>query len=116
MLTNIKTAILELKGDIYNIITDFQSGHENAATLKVATVTQKILNVLADINSSGINEGLLIDYNNLNTILLNVTRSIENENYILIDDLFEYELIPIFDTWIFKLEDSISMEAAHEEK
>lgn len=110
---NIKTAIEELNVDVYSIITEFQSGHDNAATLKVAAVTQKLLNTLSSINSSDIKEVLNIDYNKLNTILLNTSKSLEIENYILINDLFEYELIPMLDTWISKLETSISREVVH---
>lgn len=113
---NIKTAIDELKADIYNVIFDFQSGHDNAATLKVAAVTQKILNVLSGINSSGINEILNIDYNKLNIILVNTSKCLETENYVLLDDLFEYELIPELDIWISKLENKSSMEAPNEGK
>lgn len=109
--TNIKAEIVELKADVFDIIAEFQAGHDNKATLKVAAVTQKIMNILASINSIGVSEILSIDFNILNTILLNTTKSLEIGNYILINDLFEYELIPMLNTWLSKLETSISEEA-----
>lgn len=114
--TSIKKIIEDIKVGLYSIIAQFQCGYEYAGKTNVAVVTQKLLKILSSIESSGIREVLNIDYNKLNTILINVSKSLETENYILIDDLFEYELIPMFDIWISKLEISISKEAEYEEK
>lgn len=113
---NIKTLINELKLEIQGAILNFQSGRDNAATLKVTTITQKLLNILSGIKSSNLVEVLEIDYNTLNTILLNVSKSIETENYVLIDDLFEYELMLMLDTWILKIDTLISSEEAYDRK
>ncbi|MDD3223521.1 MAG: hypothetical protein PHX70_02255 [Clostridium sp.] len=105
---NIKVSIEELKIELYNIIFLFQSGHDNSAALKVPYVTQRLLGILSSIKANNLEEALNIDYNKLNTILINVIKAIKMQNYILTDDLFEYELIPMIDTWNSKIQNITS--------
>lgn len=105
---NIKALIEELKTELYNIISLFQSGHDNSAKLKVPYVTQRLLSILSSVKANNLEETLNIDYNKMNTILINVTKAIKMQNYILIDDLFQYELIPMIDIWNSKIQNITS--------
>lgn len=95
-----------LKSNLYNIIYEFQSGNDNLAVIKVGSLSQEISKVMWNMKQNNLDELIEGSGSRLNNILLNVTNSIKNENYILIDDLLEYEFIPMIDEWISKLDTS----------
>ncbi|PJI09834.1 MULTISPECIES: hypothetical protein [Clostridium] len=93
-----------LKLNLYNIIYEFQSGHDNSAVIRVGSLSQEISKIMWNMNQNGMSNIIENDGRKLNNILLNVANSIKTENYILIDDLLEYEFIPMIDEWISKLD------------
>lgn len=101
-----------IKTDLFDIVKAFQSGHDNAATVQVATVTQKMLSLLNKINSGILKDILDIDYNKLNSILINISKALQIENYILIDDLLEYELTFMLDDWLSQIDCYIKSQGA----
>lgn len=45
-----------------------------------------------------------IDINSLNSFLNEIQQAMENDDYILVSDLFEYEIKPILTIWTQKIE------------
>lgn len=97
-----------LKNGINSIVEKFQDGHESDALhlLPLAIdglqwMTQ-VMTLTKDVQIGS------VDLSKFNEKLNEIVEAIENEDYILVGDLFEYEILPILEDTHVVIKDSIS--------
>lgn len=111
--------LLELKESYYEyiakvpqglqLIVDFLNNNELENALNGIADLAEGLEFLLKIEQAFVSEGLKINsrIHEAMTIFNEMSDSLENEDYILLKDLVEYELMPIFSSaseWIFQKE------------
>lgn len=97
VLNTAKEYINSLKGGIIQTVTYYQGGEESKAADFIVKICDgiewlvKALILTHDVINSEKN------LKQLNTKLEEIVEAFENEDYILISDLLEYEIMPILD-------------------
>ncbi|CBZ04610.1 hypothetical protein EXN25_03730 [Clostridium botulinum] len=108
----LKTAseyIGNLKIGIMNASENFQSGNENKALESIPLIVDgiewltQVIELTRDIQRSEISLG------ELNEKLEEIVEAVENGDFILVGDLFQYELIPVME----KIEEKVSLTLAN---
>ncbi|WP_209121464.1 hypothetical protein [Alkalihalobacillus sp. BA299] len=94
---------LKLIPAIEKIIDDFRKQRENEALKLLIEAIEGInwsIKVLYHTKDILKKYDVVFDENEINPILNEVTEAIKDEDYVLIADLLEYELLENFQTWI----------------
>ena len=88
----------KLKNGINKAINLIEEGNESRGCNYIADIAEgidwvvKVVILTSDIQKEK------IDYNSINEKLSEVVEALENEDYILLGDLFKYEILPLLDT------------------
>lgn len=97
VLNTLCSYMYSLKKGMGSAINKFQSGKENEALNLMPLIidgmqwTVQALTLTQDVYEKK------IDLNELNQKLEEIVEAMENQDYILVGDLFEYEIIPILE-------------------
>jgi hypothetical protein len=96
----LKTAdeyIDNLKNGIENLVNKINSGEEHNGVSLIPTMVDgldwlvNIIKLTSDLHNG------TISTENINEILAQIIEALENEDYVLIGDLFNYEFLPILE-------------------
>jgi hypothetical protein len=107
----LKTAndyIDNIKKGIEDIVNKINSGNENNGVLLIGQVADGIdwlanaLRLTKDIHKG------MISINDMNDKLKEIIEALENEDFVLIGDLFYYELLPVLDNIQDEIKKAIS--------
>lgn len=107
VLITIDIYLDNLECEIDRIASDFNSGNEAVGISKIVPLAEgidyisKAINLTKDVQK----EEIVLD--DLNEILNQIIDTLENEDYVLIGDLFYYELLPIIEDIHNKIKKSI---------
>lgn len=79
--------------DINNLVELFNEGRDKIACERVADITDKLAIVIEVLNviESQVSIG------DINSILLEIVEGLQNEDYVLVSDLFNYEVKPLLE-------------------
>lgn len=97
VLITAKEYIEELKKGVDNVAKYIQDGQEKNAFDLIAQIADgiewllKVINLTEDYHQGKISE------NNINEKLFEIVQAFDNENYVLVSDLFKYEIVEILD-------------------
>lgn len=109
--------LLELKNSYYEYIANVPTGLQNLMTFLAGNELEKAFNGIADlaeglefllkVEEALVNNGLFINsrLNESIAVFNEVNESLVNEDFLLLKDLIEYELMPIFSSaseWTFE--------------
>jgi hypothetical protein len=94
-----KLFIREIICDSHFVVLNFQAGYDKQGIFDVIQVTNKMLQLM---NVTKDNNLFDIDYIQLDKILLNISKAIEVKNFVLLNDMLEYELEPMLYDLILK--------------
>ncbi|KEH88688.1 hypothetical protein Z967_01325 [Clostridium novyi A str. 4540] len=86
-----------LENGIHQVVEAFQQEDENKGCTLIPLVAEGINWVVDVINLTRDVQKEQIDIANIDEKLEEVVEAIENEDYILVGDLFEYEVLPIIE-------------------
>ncbi|KOC31907.1 hypothetical protein [Clostridium botulinum] len=86
-----------LEGGIHQVVEAFQQEDENKGCSLIPLVADGIKWVVDVINLTRDVQKENIDISEIDEKLEEVVGAIENEDYILVGDLFEYEVLPIIE-------------------
>lgn len=97
VLITANTYIDKLKVGINNVVNDINSGNENSAMNAMNSIFDgiewltNVISLTRDLHKGKVSIG------NTNEVLLEMIESLENEDYVLISDLFQYEFLPVIE-------------------
>ncbi|WP_017752665.1 hypothetical protein [Clostridium tyrobutyricum] len=98
-----------LKNGISSIVEKFQSGNESEA-LNILPLAidglqwmAQVMTLTRDVQKGDLN---LVEFNEK---LEEIVEAIQNEDYVLVGDLFEYEILPILENTHTVIKDSINI-------
>lgn len=99
---------VKLEAGIVEAVRLFKSGEEGQATNMISYIIDG-MEWLSDAMrlTAGIHNQE-IDFEDINSKLLEVVEAFNNEDYILIADLFEYEILPTIGQWKVIIRNSIA--------
>lgn len=97
-----------LEGGIHQVVEAFQQEDENKGCSLIPLVADGINWIVDVINLSRDIQKEDIDVSQINEKLEEVVEAIENEDYILVGDLFEYEVLPIIEEVHKKIRDIVA--------
>ncbi|MCY6353973.1 hypothetical protein [Clostridium sp. ZS2-4] len=107
----IKTAseyIEKLEAGIIEAVRLFKSGEEGQANKMIHYIIDGIQWITDAMRlTSGVHEQK-IDYDEVNSKLLEIVEAFNNEDYILVGDLLEYEILPEIGKWKAIIRNSIA--------
>lgn len=100
MLEVLKTTdeyLEKLKKGIVDMVEEIQSGNEMKGVGSIPAIADGIGWVLEAVNNTKPVQKEIIEFNDINEFLNETVEGIENEDYILVGDLFNYEILPILE-------------------
>lgn len=100
MIEVLKTAdeyLEKLKKGIINIVEKIQAGNEMEGLGGIPAVADGIEWIIEAINSTKPVQKEIIEFDDINQFLNEIVEAIENEDYTLTGDLFNYEILPILE-------------------
>ncbi|EDS76706.1 conserved hypothetical protein [Clostridium botulinum C str. Eklund] len=89
--------LTNLEGGIHQVVEAFQQEDENKGCSLIPLVADGIKWVVDVVNLTKDIQKEVIDISQIDEKLEEVVEAIENEDYILVGDLFEYEVLPIIE-------------------
>ena len=101
--------LYKLRNGILELVDLMQAEKEHQAILLIPEISDgidwitKVIDLTSDIQKKQ------IEINHINEHLESIIEALENEDYILVSDIFNYEIIPILD----KVHDEIRMTIAN---
>ncbi|WP_456273260.1 hypothetical protein [Bacillus sp. AK031] len=103
-IKSIKEYIPKMVNGCKQTVEDLQEGNEANALQLVPHIIEGldwIVQALAGIQKNGLL--LNIDFNELNSHLGEMLSSLEINDYVLLADIIDYELVPILNDWLSKV-------------
>lgn len=86
-----------LEGGIYQVVEAFQQEDENKGCSLIPLIADGIKWIVDVVNLTRDIQKEDIDISQIDEKLEELVEAIENEDYILVGDLFEYEVLPIIE-------------------
>jgi hypothetical protein len=97
VLVTVEEYIYELKKGITNVVQYIQDGQEQSAFKLIGQIADGIEWLLQAIKlTKDYHQGKVSD-NNINEKLSEIVEALENEDYVLVSDLFNYEILEVLD-------------------
>lgn len=97
-----------LEGGIHQVVEAFQQEDENKGCSLIPLIADGIKWIVDVINLTRDIQKENIDISQIDEKLEEVVDAIENEDYILVGDLFEYEVLPIIEQIHKKIRDIVA--------
>ena len=97
VLNSVSEYLTKLKDGINKIVTLIQEGKEHQAIQIIPSAAEGIGWVIQAINLTKDVQKEIIDIDDINDFISEIVDAFENEDYILVGDLFEYEILPILE-------------------
>lgn len=107
----LKTAgeyIAKLQNGIKECSKYFQSGQSNKGAESVLPIIEGLQWLVDAVTLTVEIQRSPIISSEINDMLIEIVEAFKNEDYILIGDLFEYEIIPILDKWKESINNSLA--------
>lgn len=107
LLLNLKNHLSYLHGMVGEIVENLRQGDEFGGSSGIIkfidelNVSIEAINITKDIQKE------TIEASEINEILSSLVEALSNQDFILICDLFEYEVTPILEDWEKKISSSV---------
>lgn len=103
LIKNINTVIDQLIKNINEIIECYRGGEEGKANKKMVTSIDDLLVIVDGIKVTEQVQKEKIEVEKINEYLVEMIGAFENNDYVLLCDLLEYEIIPILNEFKEKI-------------
>lgn len=95
LLKTVDNYLYNLRNGIKNVSDLIQEGKEQEALNIIAQIADGLQWVEEAINATKYYHDNKLSLKEMNEFLKEISEALENEDYILVSDLFEYEIMPI---------------------
>lgn len=96
---NLKKYLVLLLSDVDKLVELYSEGKDKLACEYVAVITDKVAVVMETLNVIE----TIVSIEDINDILMQIVEGLQNEDYVLVGDLFNYEIKPLLEEILSEL-------------